>query len=67
MVVSSYVVTGVEVSSLEGCNFKELQEVLSQKTVPANKRNILLQEQVASSGASANPSHQRRNRPADRD
>ncbi len=32
--VRSHVVTGLEVSGLEGCNFIELQEVFSQKTIP---------------------------------
>ncbi|KAL4008773.1 hypothetical protein ACER0C_002625 [Sarotherodon galilaeus] len=44
--VSSHLVTGLEVSSLENCNFIELQEVFSQKAIPADKRNIPLQADV---------------------
>ena len=44
--VRSYVVTGLEVSSLEVCNFIELPEIFSQKAIPANKRNIPLQKEV---------------------
>ncbi|KAK5916219.1 hypothetical protein CgunFtcFv8_011227 [Champsocephalus gunnari] len=44
--VRSHVVTGLEVSHLEGCNFVEHQEVFSQRTIPANKGNIPLQEDV---------------------
>ncbi|KAL4005475.1 hypothetical protein ACER0C_005188 [Sarotherodon galilaeus] len=44
--VSSHLVTGLEVSSLENCNFIELQEVFSQKAIPADERNIPLQADV---------------------
>lgn len=40
------VVTGVEVSSLDGCDFIELREVFCLATIPVNKRNIPLQEDV---------------------
>lgn len=44
--VSSHIITGLEVSSLDDYNFIELPEVFSQMTIPANKRNIPQQEDV---------------------
>ena len=44
--VKTNLITDLEVSSLEGCNFIALREVFSQTTIPANKGNIPLQKDV---------------------
>lgn len=44
--VRSHVVTGLEVCGLEGRNLIDIHKVFSQKTIPANKRNIPQQEDV---------------------
>ncbi|KAJ8369700.1 hypothetical protein SKAU_G00097280 [Synaphobranchus kaupii] len=44
--VSSYIVRGLEVSSLEDNNFLKLPDVFSQSTIPVNKENVPLQEDV---------------------
>lgn len=45
--VRSHILKDLGVCGLEGCNFRELQEVCSQKTIPANKGNIPQQEDLS--------------------
>lgn len=47
-VVNTCIVTGLEISSLDGTQFIELPEVYSQKTIPVTKDNIPCQEDVDS-------------------
>ena len=46
-VVKTHIVTGMEISSLEGDQFIELSEVYSQKDIPVTKDNIPRQEDVS--------------------
>ena len=47
-VVNTRIVTGLEISSLEGDQFIELSEVFTQKAIPVTKDNIPCQEDVIS-------------------
>ncbi|KAL7841314.1 hypothetical protein SRHO_G00250050 [Serrasalmus rhombeus] len=46
-VVNTRIVTGLEISNLEGDQFIELSEVFSQKAIPVTKDNIPRQEDVS--------------------
>lgn len=45
--VSSYRVTGLEISSLTGNQFYDLTEVYTQKRMPVNTKNIIKEEELA--------------------